>query len=425
MSNLNKTVQEKLIPFMGKLNSNTILASIAAGMMATLPLSLGTCIIAILVGFPLAEWTNWLASTGLDVHMNAVVSGTTKIQGLYLAFSVAYNYAKKSGSDGMTGGILSLASFIVLMPQQIKLADGSAVDALTQSYLGTGGIFVSMLVAIFIGVLYCYLDNKGITIKLPESVPEMVTKSLAPTFIAIIIFAIVLIIRIGAAATSFGNVFDIINTFIGKPIMAFGASPWSGIAIFTIMNIFWFFGIHPTIVFGIYGPVLGTIAVSNITAFQSGQALPYLEFQAVWGSGLIGGTGCMLGLAICMLFAKSQRFKALGKLAFVPSIFGINEPLAFGVPIIFNPIFFIPMLFSSIVSCGIAFLFYKMGAYSTFNPMVSLPWTMPAHVGALITTGFMAFVSLCVSTVAVTALYFPFFKFADKQALKEEQGEQA
>ena len=38
-----------------------------------------------------------------------------------------------------------------------------------------------------------------------------------------------------------------------------------------------------------------------------------------------------IGLAFCMLRAKSERYKSFGKLGVVPSIFNINEPLIFGV----------------------------------------------------------------------------------------------
>ncbi|MHC1681853.1 MAG: PTS sugar transporter subunit IIC [Clostridiaceae bacterium] len=424
MSNFSQTIEQKVMPVMGKISSNKAIMAITGGMMATMPLTLGTCLVAIAANFPVAAWTSWLASAGIAPHMAAVISGTTELMGLYVVFAIAFNYGKLKGHDGMTAGVLSLGAFLVLMPQKIKLADGSMLDAFTKNYLGSSGIFVAMILAIFIASIYCALDKRGLVIKLPDSVPEMVAKSLSPTFIAIIIFVVVLLIRVAFGATSYGNIFDFVNGTVGKPIMNFGASPSSIIFVFVICNIFWCFGIHPNTIFSVYMPVFLAVSTANIGAFQAGTVLPYLSFAAVAGYLMVGGTGCTLGLAIDMvLFSKSERFKALGKLAIVPSFFNINEPLIFGTPIIFNPVFFIPMFSSAIVNGGIGYLFYKIGAYATMNPTIALPWIMPAPISQLLGTGILACVGVCCAIAATAVLYFPFFKYADKQALKEEQGE--
>ena len=421
MSNFSQTFEQKITPIMGKISANKVITALTRGMMAVMPISLGTCLIAIIGNLPIPAWTNWLASLGITPHINAVIGGTTELFALFIAFTIAYNYGKLEKVDGMTVGVLSLASYLVLMPQKIKISDEKILDALSKNYLGSSGIFGAMIIAILVSILYCYLNRKGIVIKLPDSVPEMVTKSLEPTFIAMIIFAIVFLVRIGFASTSYGNIFDCINTVVGKPMMYFGASPYAVIGTYIITNLFWCFGIHPNTLGSVYLPVVMTAIMGNIGAYQAGQPLPYLEFGALGHYLLIGGTGCTLGLVIDMvLFAKSERFKSLGKLSIIPSFFNINEPIIFGAPIIFNPIFMVPMVLSSVVSGGVGLLFVKLGAYNTFNPVAQFPFTLPFPINALLSTGIMAFVGVCCGIVATAVLYYPFFKFADKQALKEE-----
>lgn len=423
MSNFSGTVEKKIMPVMTKISNNKVIKAITGGMMATMPLTLGTCLIAIAVNFPIKAWTTWLAETGIDAHMNAVINGTSQLIGLYIAFTIAYSYGKSKGHDGVTSGVLSLGSFIILMPQQVKVGDTSIL-ALTKDYLGSTGIFGAMIIAIVVTAIYCYLDKKGLVIKMPDSVPEMVSKSLSPTLIAIIIFTLILGVRIAFGATSYGNMYDFITQTVGIPIMKFGASPFSLIIVLTIMNFFWFFGIHPNTILSVYMPVLITSGTANLAAFQSGQPMPYLVFSALYGYLVLGGQGSTLGLAITMFFAsKSERFRAMGRLAIVPALFNINEPLIFGTPIMLNPIFFIPMVFSSAVGAVVGMTFINLGAHATMNPTISLPWTMPAPVGAAITTGLFAALGLCCAIVATALLYFPFFKYADKQALKEEQQE--
>ena len=41
-------------------------------------------------------------------------------------------------------------------------------------------------------------------------------------------------------------------------------------------------------------------------------------------------------------FAKSKQLKALGKLGIIPALFGINEPILFGAPVVMNPMLAIP-----------------------------------------------------------------------------------
>ena len=82
-----------------------------------------------------------------------------------------------------------------------------------------------------------------------------------------------------------------------------------------------------------------------------------------------GGQGATIGLIISMFRAKSDRYKQMLKLAGVPALFNINEPLVFVMPIMLNPVFFLPMLFEPIinglVSWGLIDLFH-----ATVNPFI-------------------------------------------------------
>lgn len=422
MSNFANSIEKNITPLMGKISSNKVIKSLTAGMMYTMPLTLGTSLVAIAANFPVTAWTNWLASSGIKPHMAAVIGGTTDIIALFLAFIIAYNYAALKKEDGVTAGVLSLGSFIILMPQVYKVAEGTSINVLQKSYLGGSGVFVSMLCAILISQIYIYLNRKGLKINLPESVPEMVSKSLSPTFIAMIIFVVILAVRIVFGYTEYGNIFDFINSTIAKPIMAMGTSPISIILIYALCNLLWCFGIHPSSLTSVLVPVFMTAITSNVNAFQTGDILPYLSFQVVYIYVMVGGTGGTLGLTFDMLlFAKSERFKTLGKLAIIPNIFNINEPIIFGAPIIYNPVFMLPMTLSAVITGSLGIIFVKFGFYNTFNPTVKLPWTMPAPIIHLLQTGVVAAICITAAIVVTAVLYYPFFKYADKQALKEEQ----
>lgn len=104
----------------------------------------------------------------------------------------------------------------------------------------------------------------------------------------------------------------------------------------------------------------------------------------------------------------------------IPNIFNINEPVIFGVPVMLNPIFFIPMLFASIVPGLIGMALCSVLPIS-YNPTISLPFAMPSFVNALIVGGPMYMVVLLICMASSALLYYPFFKIADNQAYEEEQ----
>ena len=60
---------------------------------------------------------------------------------------------------------------------------------------------------------------------------------------------------------------------------------------------------------------------------------------------LLGGSGATLGLIIAIFIASRRAdHRQVAKLALPSGIFQINEPILFGLPIIMNPVMFIPFV---------------------------------------------------------------------------------
>ena len=147
--------------------------------------------------------------------------------------------------------------------------------------MGSQGILVAILIGLFIPWLYVKLTRKKLVLKLPESVPPNVSQSMAPTFVAMIIFSLVFFIKYVTGLTPYGNVFTMITTIIAEPISAFGATPIALIVVFTLMNLFWFFGVHPNTILMVYVPILTMAGISNQEAFLAGKELPFYAFAIV------------------------------------------------------------------------------------------------------------------------------------------------
>lgn len=426
MNKLQVTLEKLMGPLAQKITESKIISAMMPGMMTTLVITMGIAAISIISAIPFEPWQNVLTSSGLGAHMNAIVSATTSLMALYIVPGIAYHYAKNEGENGLNAALLALAIFICLQPQSINVGE-EVLFVLQQKYLGTQGIFVGMVTSVIVSVSYCKLMKKNLKMKLPESVPTMVSDSLSPIFVSMIIFTVVLFVRFLLSFTSYGNIFDLINSIITTPFLSFAATPMTIILFQTFLNIAWFFGIHPAPFLNILFPILMQLNVQNISLYLSGTpstGLPYLTVLLIGSFCFLGGQGNTLSLACLLVKAKSKQYKTIGKVALIPNIFNINEPMIFGMPIILNPYFLIPMVLTPLLG-GLfgMFALEVLGVGSTANPVValSLPWVLPSFVQAFLIGGWRFCIAIFAAFLLHGLIWYPFFKIADKKEYEAEQ----
>lgn len=421
---IQSVLDKHVAPIAAKVNANQAIKALSTGMMSTMPITLGVALLAIIVNLPIEGLTAFLSSTGLADIANQVLAVTMNMLAVYLAASVAYHYGKARGLSGITSMIVTLGVFFVLLPLDIEATEYSVTYRINTAYMGSNGIFVAIILSLIIPVVLSFL-MKHLSLKLPDSVPPMVTDSLSPTFSAIIMFTGACLIKWALGFTPWGNLFDLITTVIATPVMYVGSSPLAVIFVWTFASLLWFFGVHPSAVVNIYSPVITACILGNVEAFLNGQPLPYLTWNVVYLVTQLGGTAEGIGLALSSLTAKSERYKALSKISFIPDLFNISEPLMFGMPVVLNPTFFVPVVLSTPVCCGLAWLMAILGLGNGFNPTVSAPWVMPWPITGFLQGGLGCLVVVLVCIVAATLLYYPFFRTADHMALADEKGAEA
>lgn len=424
MNKFQKLLEKTLVPFSNKLGQNKILQSISAGMVMTLPVTIGASLFSILANFPIKTVSDWFNKIGITQPMNAIVNGSMNILAVFIAFSIAYNYAKKSQANGIVAGLFSLSSFFVLAPQSIT-SGKKTITAFQMDYLGSKGIIVAILLSIIIAIIYVRLNKiKKLVIKLPDSVPSMVSSSIEPLIIGIILFTAVFVIRVIFSYTSFGNVFDFINQIITAPLVHVGGSPWAIILIIALSNVLFFFGIHPAAIQSVIMPIVISMMVSSAPAFQNGKPIPYLKNLVAFSFSNNDAAGATLSLILAgLIVSKSKRYREILKVSSIPALFNINEPIVFGLPIVLNPLMLIPFILSSLISGSISILAVNLGFISTYNPMLALgvPWTMPKFISDFLIMGWQGTIIWIINFVIMLLIYLPFFKVLDLQALKDEQ----
>lgn len=420
MDGMTNWMNEHLAPLAGRMGQNKILQAISQGMVMTMPLTIGMAVVAIVINLPIPGLSDWMQASGVSATANEMINSSMSLLAIYVSFLIAYVYAKNDGMNGVTAGTLSMASFLMLVPSTITLDEENTLNAYQQNYLGSDGLFVAIILAICVAAAFGWLTRKDIKLNLPDSVPPMVADSLSPAFTAMIIFAAVFFIKWGLTMTPFGNVFELIKQVVSAPLMNFGATPVAMIAIMSIANLCWFFGVHPSSVTSVYVPVFITVTMANIAQFQAGEPMTDAKYLMLYNCLYFGGTGNTIALCIDMFFAKSEKFKAMRNLMFLPNLFNITEPVIFGVPVMLNPLFFVPLVLSCVVPgvVGMALLNILPIAY---NPTVQLPWVMPTFITAFMQGGVFYMLTILACMAVTCVLWYPFFKVADLQAYEEEQ----
>ena len=415
-----QNIMDKTIaPVASKVADSKMLDALMGGMMCTLPMTLGVSVIAILINFPIPGFSDWVVSSGLMATGNSILTVTMNMMGIYISFFIGLRWGKVCGLSGYTGGIVSGAVFLAFMPQQ-SFEDIPMASFINTSYMGSNGIFVAILLGLIVPKVTAILMSK-LEIKLPDMVPPMVADSLSPMFAAIVLFTAVWFAKWGLSFTPWGNLFDMINTLIGTPVTMVGASPLAYIIVCSLQSSFWFFGVHPNVMLNFYAPVIMACSAANTEAIIAGEALPYGAWAVVALGTAIGGQANALGISISLLFTKSERFKAIRGIALVPSLFNISEPLMFGLPVVLNPMYFIPFVLNIPVCAIVVQALYALGLGAAFNPTIQLPWVLPQPVIAFMQGGIGCLV-ISVAVLAVSVLmYTPFTLMADRQALREEQ----
>nr|WP_321292427.1 PTS sugar transporter subunit IIC [uncultured Trichococcus sp.] len=422
--------QKIIAPIMKFVNMRGIIA-LKDGMLSILPLTVVGSIFLILGQIPFEGVNNAIANVfGPDwtEPFMQVHAGTFAIMGLISCFSIAYSYAKNSGVEPLPAGVLSLSSFFITLRSSYIPASGEPIgDALSKVWFGGQGIIGAIIIGLTVGAIYTEFIQKKIVIKMPEQVPQAISKqfeAMTPAFAIFLLSMIVYIIS--KAVTNGGTFIEMIYDVIQVPLQGLTGSLPGAIGIAFFISFLWWFGVHgQSVVNGIVTALLlsnldanKALAAAGNLSLENGAHIVTQQFLDSFL--LISGSGITFGLVIAMLFgAKSQQYKALGKVAAFPALFNVNEPVIFGFPVVMNPVMFIPFLLVPVLSAGLVYGSIAIGFMTPFAG-VTLPWSTPAIISGLMVAGWQGAVLQIVILSLSAIIYYPFFRIQDKIAYNNE-----
>ncbi len=407
MKRFTEFMEAKFVPVAAKIGSQKHLVAMRDSFIAIMPVTMAGSV-AVLLNALVRDIPGEYGLDGISSAFSWLIGingyvwwGTLAVLSLALVFAVGYNFAQAYDVNPVAGSLVAFSAFIITIPQ--VAAFGAEIDGvvhevagwgfLSVNYLNTGGLFTALIVGALATVVYAKLMNANMTIKLPDEVPPAVSRAFAA-----IIPGLAALYVVGALAwatgefTSFGNIPDLISHYLQQPFMALSQNVVSIVIITASVSLFWFFGLHgPNVLApaldGLYQPAL-TANVDWYQAKQSIEGMPHIWTRRSFDAfSWMGGSGSTFALVVAiLLLSKRADERAVATYALPMGIFNINEPVLFGLPIVLNPVYFIPFILVPVIQVVIAY-------YATASGLVppvhfDVPWVIPPVIFAFLATGF-------------------------------------
>ena len=430
-------LERTIVPKAAKFGSQRHLVAIRDGFVALMPLIIAGSFAVLINNLPIPFYQNLMAGIfgdGWKAFGGNIWWGTFAVISLFLVFSISYNLAKSYEANGLSAGLIALANFAIMIPQapMVTSPSGEAFNAwgnVNWTYINAQGMFVAILVALVSTEIFVRLSKSDkLTIKMPDSVPPAVSKSFAALIPGILVLSIFALFTIFIGKISAGSdIFAIISKFVSTPLQNVADSLGSAVLIVFMNQFLWFFGLHGSNIIGsIIEPVLLPLLNANMEAVAAGAAPVHIVTKPFLDAFVyLGGSGTTLGLLIAIFVAgKRKENKEIAKLGIGPGFFNINEPVIFGMPIVLNPLLFIPFIFGPVLLVIISYSAMAIGLVPKTIAMV--PWTFPPVIGAALATGSIRGGILAAFNLVLSILiYMPFViageKIAEKKAREEKK----
>ncbi|PWS23453.1 PTS cellobiose transporter subunit IIC [Enterococcus faecium] len=427
-------LQEPLLKVSAWVDKNTILQAIKNAFVRTIPFTVvGSFSNLIKMQIDALIKSQGIENTFLINISNLfgyLGNATLGIVAIIVVFSSAYSYAielqKKEKNERLNpiiATLLALSAYFIMIPNNVNYLDPKAdiIEGFSTSFFSYEGMFTALIVGMLAVFLFARFSRSKFTIKMPGNVPQNVFDSffsLIPISEVLLVFGV---IRIIIQSLGYVSLLQMISDVLIKPLLTVGTGLPAIIIVILLQQILWFLGLHGfNIVWGVVSAFWLPVFLEDVAKFAATQSFDGISISPNTMTNvyaMIGGSGATFGLIIAMLIftKKGEKEREVAKLSLIPGCFGINEPVIFGLPIVLNPLMFIPWILVPIINAVIAYIVTSIGwvvplvvLNSGNEPIFLSTWVLGAfHISPVILTFILVILD--------TLLYAPFVILNQKQ----------
>lgn len=434
MSRLVDWLEDYILPFANRIGQIRWLVALRNAFVAIMPITIGGSLAVLIKSLIIAARVHlgWHAFAFVLQPLVAVSDivwrGTFSLFALFLAVSLGYHLAKTFEANRLAGALVALASFMMSIANFVQMHWHHRLLTFRNSFdinqFSTTGVFTAIIFGSFGFALYLLAYRAHFRLNLRTSLPaaeQAAFDSLIPGIIAIFIVGVLNYLFQVMTGTYFGN--WLLHS-IQLPLMKMGQGFGMVLLVTFLIQVFWFLGVNGS---AVLAPVLDSIWLTaqniNITAAKNNHVPRFLWVQGsfdvfAWFGGA-GGT-LMLIIAI-LLFSKRSDYRTLAKIALAPGVFNIGEPIIFGLPVVLNPVYFIPSILAPLVNVAFAYWITLLG---WVNPVqAAVPSVMPPIINSFFACNYdwRAIVLSLINMVIALLIWMPFVFAADRLAASDDE----
>ncbi|MDE7431809.1 MAG: EAL domain-containing protein [Lachnospiraceae bacterium] len=401
-----------------KFDNSRSISAIRRGFIMVIPMLMLGSFALLLKEFPInlyQELIRKVFSGAFLKMLNFIYDATLGMISIYIALVVSVKYVRMerlSNNYIYVCGLTSVASLFILT--------GVGTGSIETGVLGVKSIFVAVFCGIFVSKLFVLIiENLAIPFRLYADGVDMEFNDAVIAMIPCI--TIVALFSIGnyLVCQTFGvnSSLDFYIHILSGIFKGWGTPFINGFMIVIISGLMQFIGIYSNdILENLSHNILATNIYKGINTAE-GKILSR-EFIEVFV--LIGGCGTAICLLITIfIFGKRKINRSIAKISGIPTIFGFNEILMFGYPIIYNPYLLAPFLVTPMVAYCVSYLAFYFGLV----PMITheVEGTVPVILSGYQATGSVAGAVLQIVIVILGIfIYLPFVRMYEKSKNRNE-----
>lgn len=414
-------IQQRLQGLYVKMEESNILRCIRSSLIMLIPILMLGSFATVLEYLPFKAYQEFITSFMdgmLVILFQDIYFASCGMVSVYMTISLALAYSQQRDGNNSKSNFGMIFTSVACFALWSGVAKGGDFHIET---FGTTGMFTAIICGLGSAILYTRISrnvnhkHRSYADGADETFQMMLYYWLPMLSVLGIFLVCYVMMTEFLHFTSFTEMFSAVTHGIFSHM---GRSLGSTVLYEIILNLMWFFGIHG-------GDVL-EYATQNLFNFSLGVNEEIVATDIYNGAFLnvfvaMGGCGtiwCLL-LAI-MIFSKRRNNRRLASLAMVPGVFNISEIIIFGLPVVFNPIFFLPFILTPVTM--VLTSAFAMNAGLVPPPTHMISWTTPVIVGGYMATKSIAGAVLqIVNLVIGTLIYAPFVKLYDNMCMRDSK----
>ncbi len=410
------------------IEEKTMFLAIKKGLIMIIPIIIIGSFSMVLKYMPLTLYQEFILKFGGGIiysFLDILYSVTFGVLSLYVVIAISYSYSVislKNKINSILLPMISICSYLIII--------GFDNNKFNMTLISNRGMFTAILISVISSKIYIKIINSKFInrYRKPNVIDfylEDAIKGILPAFI--IIISSLVFRELFNLLSGYYNIQNFFADYCSSFFLKLRPGLFSGILYLILVQGLFFVGINGNSVFANVGDIFKPGIYNNYNNILNGTPPTEIVTKtSIDTFAYMGGAGAVISLIIAIVvFSRKKELKSLCKLGGIPAIFNISEIIHFGLPIVLNPIFFIPFIIIPIVFTIITYL----AMYFSLVPMTyeTVHWTTPIIISGYVATGSIRGSILQVFLVLIgSIIYLPFIRiYEDKLdlSLKENTKE--